>query len=138
MTIHISGKQSKEFILANCNNYLVELKATADVVGPLAMTSIAFLVAVLALFIDLSHDKIVIERSFHLHLEWAIRILCVEVIMWVTIDGLNGTPFGFIPCVTWAVVSIRMAMLAGVGGVAILLVSVVHKVGAILRTRYRS
>jgi hypothetical protein len=125
--------------LANCYDYLTALKATSDLIGPLALSSLAFLIAVLALLGDFSRDKIVVERGFHLLLEWAIRMLVFEVIAWVLVDILTGTPsLGFLPCVTWVVVSVRIAMLSAAGGVAILLAIVVHKIGAILKTRYRS
>lgn len=125
-------------ILSSCDVFLHDLRATADLVGPLSFSSLALLVAVLALLGDFSRDKVAVDRGFHLLIECTVLVLTFEVLAWVLVKVGEELPTSWAFCSSSFVISVRVLMLLGIGVAAILLAAVVRKLGEILRTRYRS
>ena len=100
------------------------------------MESLAFLVAVVAIFIELSRDQIVVSMSFHSRVLLSARILAAETVVWLLIELGRIVPVSLVPCNGILIISVQVLMVTGIVATTALLTNVVKEVGVMVREGY--
>lgn len=98
--------------------------------------ALAFLVAVVAIFIELSRDQIVVSVRFHYRVLWSARILAAEVLVWVCVELGRVVPLAVVPCNGIVIASVQVLMVLGIAIITGLLTNVVREVGVMVRDGY--
>ena len=119
-----------------CSDQLVAFRAFASAVGIMSFGSLAFLVAVVAIFIELSRDKIVVSMSFHSRVLLSARILAGETLIWLCIEIGRIVPVPLVPCSDRIIIGAQVLMVAGIAMTTVLLAKVVKDVGVMVRDGY--
>jgi hypothetical protein len=135
-----AGNRSEESILASWADEFATLKALASSIGVMSFGALALLVAVVAIFIELSRDRIVIRLRFHSRVLWSARLLAAECIVWLLVEFGHVIPIElepFVPRFRTVFVFIESVMLFGVGVVTVLLTGVVREVSEMVKEGYR-
>jgi len=119
------------------NDYYAPLRAAIAVIGPLSFSSLALLIAALALLGDFTRDRIAVERQFHRLIRWAVRLLTIEVLIWIGVELADPVLRQFGLHIIWLVRSVRVLVLVGIALAALVLSSVLNRLITLLRTKYQ-
>jgi len=122
--------------LLTCTEHLNSLHTLGSTVGVVAFGALAFLVAVVTVFIELNRDQIIVSRRFYLRLHWAVRILAAEVLAWISIEFEEVSPVKVLPCNSAFIVFFEVFMLLGLGIATLLLAGFVKQIGILVREGY--
>lgn len=98
--------------------------------------ALAFLVAVVAIFIELSRDQIVVSMRFHSRVLWSARILAAETLVWLCVELGRIIRVPLVPCSKIAIACTQVLMLLGIAVTTMLLTNVVRQVGVMVRDGY--
>ena len=119
-----------------CVDRLLEFRTFASAIGIMSFGALAFLVAVVAIFIELSRDRIVVSMSFHSRVLLSARILAAETLIWLCVEIGRIVPVPLVPCSGVAIVALQLFMVGGIAVTTALLANVVKEVGVIVRDGY--
>lgn len=122
--------------MGSCTDQLLALRAFTTAIGIMSFGSLAFLVAVVAIFIELSRDQIVVSMRFHSRVLWSARILAAETLIWLCIELGRIVPISLVPCSRMVMVGIQLLMVTGIAVTTALLTNVVREVGVMVRDGY--
>lgn len=123
--------------MPHCVEHLESLRTLASTIGVLSFGALAFLVAVVTVFIELNRDQIVVSRRLFFRLRWAIGVLATETLTWISIEMARVIPFPVFRCSSYLVVSLAVFMLIGVAAATILLAGFVKQIGTLVREGYQ-
>jgi hypothetical protein len=98
--------------------------------------ALAFLVAVVTIFIELSRDQIVVSMGFHSRVLWSARILAAETLVWLCIELGRIVTIPLVPCSGTVIVGTQVLMVVGIAVTTVLLTNVVREVGVMVRDGY--
>ncbi len=123
--------------MQSCAEQLEIVRSLASTVGVLSFSALAFLVAVVTVFIELNRDQIVVSRRLFFRLRWAIRVLAAESLTWIFVEIAKVAPIELISCSGSLVIALALLMLLGLAAATLLLADFVKQIGTLVREGYR-